>query len=300
MTQRMFNAWGKDLQRGCLVQGIAVLIVIPLFLVFIILPLFLANRPGISETQSLIIMVSGGILFLLVLFVGGGGYLFITLHRRAVWLDEAFRPFSLDGKAYNLTGRQFHGNYRGREMDVLFQRGPSLLIYLSTSLMTRLTINDPEAVIQKLAGAFNQEPLEYPQDQLIAYAHEPYWAKAFLADSTVRKMAKELIFDQHPFLIRSIEFQPGTILLRLYRSQQLMDFRFTPEQTRRWIQLLLDIVEQAERQPAPQEALAASSLSESLREGKATRWVWIILGGMAVLSLCVGLIAVIVVLTLSG
>ena len=300
MSQRIFGAWGKDMQRGCLIQVIAVLIVIPLFLAFIMLPLYLANRPGVSQSQSLVIMVAGGALFLLAIFGGVGGYALITLRRRAAWLDEAFNYFGLEGGRYNITGRQFHGRVRGREMDVLFQRGPNLMIYLSTSLMTRLTINDPQSVIQKLAGAFNQEPIEFPQDQLIAYAQEPVWAKAFLAEPAVRELCKDLIFDEHPFLIRSIEIQPGTVLLRLYRSKQLMDFRFTPEQARRWVQILAEIAELAERQPAPQEELAPSTLSANLRQGKASRLGLVIGLAMAGLSLCVGLVAVIVVLLVSG
>ena len=299
MSQRMFGAWGKDMQRGCLIQIIAAGIVVPVFLIFIILPLYFANRPGVSDRESLVIMVAGGVLFLLAVFGGVGGYVLITLRRRASWLDEAFLTFGLEGKGYNITGRQFHGRFRGREMDVLFQRGPNLMIYLSTTLMTRLTINDPQSVVQRLAGVFNQEPIEFPQDQLLVYAQDHAWAKSFLAEPAVRDLCKDLIFDEHPFLIRSIEFQPGTILLRLYRSKQLMDFQFSAEQTHRWVQALVEIAELAETQPSPQEELAPSTLSASVREGKASKYGIVVALAMVGVALCVGLISVIIVLLLS-
>ena len=296
MAQKWIGVFGKDMQRGCIFQLLAVAVVLPLICSFIFIPLYLANRPGVTESEALLIMVIPAVLFLFLIFGGSALTIILSIRRRAVWLDAAFDAFNLEGSSYAMTGRQYHGQYRGREMDVSFLRGPSLLINLSTDLMTRMTISDSQSVLQGLANLVNKETIQMENDQLIAYPHELEWAKTYLYNPQVRALLVDLVFDEHPFLIRQVEFQPGTITLRLYRSNKIFGFKVLPEQVRKWVSTLLELVEIAERQPAPAVILDPSTLATSVREGKTARYAWIIIGAIAGVSVCIGIIGVTIVM----
>jgi hypothetical protein len=296
MAQKWIGAYGKDMQRGCVYQLLAAAVVIPLVCLFIFIPLYMANRPGVTESEALLIMVISGVLFLLLIFGGSALTIILSIRRRAGWMDAAFDTFNLEGSSYAMTGRQYHGQYRGREMDVSFLRGPLLQIHLSTDLMTRMTISDSQSVLQELANLIDKEPIQMEDDQLIAYPHELEWAKPYLDDPQVRSLLVDLVFDDHPFLIRQVEFQPGTTTLRLYRSNNIFDFKVLPEQVRKWVSTLLELIEISERQPAPAEILEPSALATNVREGKTARYAWLIIGAIAGISVCVGIIGVTIAL----
>jgi hypothetical protein len=300
MTQKLVKAIGKDYQRSCLYQLIAVAIVVPLFVVCILLPLYFANRPGVSETEFLLITIIPAALFLVVLFGGGFGFLFWSIRRRASWLDEIFISLGLKGKSYTFTGRQYHGKVRGRNVDVLFTRGPSLSIYISTDVFTSLTISDPVDVSQNIAKVLHKTPLDTHSKDLTFFAKDEVWGKQLANDPEAHQLLKELIFDEHPYHIRHVLFEPGFILLRLYRSQKMFDFKIPPEQGKRWVDKLLHLAEIAEGFEPPQVEMATSSVSTSIREGKATKIGWIVAAVILIMTGCVALIAVGTIFLLEG
>ncbi len=76
------KAWFKDQQRGCIIQVIAVAIVVPFSCLLVFTPLYFANLPGVSARASLWIMVIPMALFLLLIIGGGWGFYFFVTHRR--------------------------------------------------------------------------------------------------------------------------------------------------------------------------------------------------------------------------
>lgn len=57
MIGKWMKAWGLDYRRGCVYQMIGAAVVIPLFAVCILVPLYFVNRPGVTETQYLQIII---------------------------------------------------------------------------------------------------------------------------------------------------------------------------------------------------------------------------------------------------
>ncbi len=302
MTTKWIGTIGKDFQRGCVYQLIALMVVVPLFALFILLPLFLANRPGVGEQEALAIMIVPAALFLFLLIGGGWGFVFFSIRKRARWMDEVFVPLGLTGSAYGFTGRQYHGTVRGREVDVTFVRGPNLSIHVSSPLGTNLAISDTADVSQNLARLFNKEPLNQPNQKITVFADEEDWGQAFISDLQARKLLTDLIFEEHPFLIRQIHFTPAALRLRLYRSKQVFDFRFTPEQGRHWVEDLIRLVEIAESLPAPREQKEESALLQKTRQGKlmSGKMVTIIVTAILAMALCVGGFALALVLLMEN
>lgn len=302
MLKKWIGAWGKDYQRSCLVQVAAVVIVIPLFTVLILVPLYLANRSGVTSNEALWIMVIPAAIFILLLIGGGYGLIYYSVIRRGKWLDQVFLPIGLEGRSFAVIGRQYHGTVDGREVDVFFSRGPLLTIYVGTTVKTRVSIADVEDVSLTLAGLFNKYPLELGSPRLTGYAHETEWGQTFVNHQDVEDIAAELIFEEHPFLIRQILLNPDAIMLRLYRSRRLWDFKFNPEQGRHWLEGLIRLVEIAEELPVPKEPIEESELSEKVRHGnlRTGRIVGIIVAALVGIPTCIAVVTVLALLYFEG
>lgn len=300
MAQKWMEIWGNSAKRGCLTQLLAAAVVLPLALACVFVPLFFANRPGVNETEMLLILVIPMSLFFILLFGGGFGFLFWSLRKRAAWMDAIFEPLGLQGSSYVMTGRQYHGRVRGREIDVLFTRGPMLTVYVSADVQTRAGFSNPEDVSRGLTNLFNKTPLDWGSDSLTVFSQEDDWGQAFVDEPEVQAALKDLILDDTPFFIQQVILEPGHIAFRLYRSKAMFDFKIPPEQGKRWVERLVRLAELAERQPAPQEPLESSSLSANVRQGKAARWGWLVAGGIVAITLCVGVFAVVLVFLLEG
>jgi hypothetical protein len=302
MLKKWLGAWGKDYQRGCLIQIVSVFFVVPLVALFIFIPAYYANRPGVTTEEAFWIMAIPASIFLFLLLGGGSAVILLSIKRRTNWLDEIFLPMGLAGRSYAITGRQYHGRVKGREVDVFYSRGPMLTIYLGTSMKTQLSIAAVEDVSRNLAGFFNKEPLAMGDPRLAAYAHDAAWGQVFVNQPEVRKIAEELIFEEHPFLFRQLILNPEAIALRLYRSTQFREFRFDPEQGKRWLEQLAGLVKIAESLPAPKETLEESDLNEKARRGDLrTGWiVGFVVAALVGIPTCIGLIAVLVILYFNG
>jgi len=291
MAQKWVRIWGKDFQRGCLYQVIALVIILPLFAACILIPLFFANQPGISKSKMLLTLIVPAALFLLVLFGCAFGFLFWSLRKRANWMDDIFVPLGLHGRSYAVSGRQYHGQVRGRNVDVLFTRGPMLSIYVSADVFTRAGFSNPEDVSQGLAKMFNKTALDWGNDALTVYSQEDAWGRAFIDQQEAQDTLQDLILTDTPFAIHQILVEPGYLMLRLYRTNAMFDFTISPEQGKHWVERLIRLAELAERQPTPEEPLAVSALSSSLRKGRAAKWGWVIVGGIVLMMLCIGVLA---------
>lgn len=287
MLGRWLNAWAKDLQRGCVYQFIAAVTVIPLIIILIIIPFNFASRPDISQNEFLIIILLPAMIFLIASIGGGWGAALLIIRKRRAWVDQIFARFHLRASRLNITGRQYHGMVAGREVDVLYQRGPILTVYVSTQVTTRLSVSDSEDIIRGIANIFHQEPICLRKEGLTIYAHEVTWAQAFLDVPEVRALLKELIFEVYPFQARQVLMIPGRLMLRYYRSQQGAAFHFSAEQASRWMDALLKLADYADAQPAPQKILPVSELHEKARKESGGSLGWVIAEVILLLMLLV-------------
>ncbi|MEJ2757104.1 MAG: hypothetical protein P8046_01360 [Anaerolineales bacterium] len=285
MLGKWFDAGAKDLQRGCLYQFIAAVTGIPIIIFLVVIPFKFAASPEVSAGEFLFIVVLPATLFLVLTIGGGWAAALLYIQQQAAWVDKIFTGFSLKASRLNITGRQYHGKIQGREVDVLYSRGPILTVYVSIGVMTRLSVSDSEDIIRGIANIFHQKPISLQEEGLTIYAHEAAWAQGFLAVSPVRELLKGLLFEQHPFLVRQVLIIPGRLMLRYYRSKQGADFEFSAEQASRWMDELLQLAAFAEAQPTPQKTIPVSEIHEQARIKSNDSLGWVIAGVIFMLTI---------------
>lgn len=109
---------------------------------------------------SIWVLIIPSVLFFLILNGGAYGSLAWVVRRRKRWLDTVFTPLGLTGQRYNLMGRQYQGTVEGRDVIARFFRGPTLTLYLSTPLQTRLGVADAGSTTRPpLAHLAGREPM---------------------------------------------------------------------------------------------------------------------------------------------
>lgn len=264
-------AWRKGLERNCLIQIIAAVVGLPLALCLILAAVMLATSlPADGDGTTLIwLFVCLAPLGLLLL---GGPFaaIYIVTRRRARWLDEMFAPLGLSGSSYTMTGRQYHGRYQDRQLDVYIYRGPEVRFYVSTDVATCLSAAAEEDVAQSLAKLFNGPPLAHNQpglEGIAIFAHEEAWGRAFAADPAIADLVRRLIHGKNSFLFRQVHVRPGAVHLQLWRTDRMLSLEITAEQVAEWTEVLLRLAELVERLPPPSEKLAITPLEERARRG---------------------------------
>jgi hypothetical protein len=280
--------------RGLLIYLVSAAIVVPLGCLLIFLPLAIGSRIE-DSTTSLLVMTVPPVLFTLILFGGGFGFLAWTIRRRAVRLDAAFTPLGLTGRREMLTMRSYHGEFRGREAHVHFRRGPTLEIYLGTSLQTRLSVDEPDKMTTAIASGINRHPLTSTDPALSGlrvFALDEAWTRSLLADRRTPSLLQRLIKFEGTFLVRQVQLLPGSFVLRLHYSRKLFGVEIEPDQARQWFEDLAALADIAEALPPPQETAQASPLEQALRTRRKDigRWAFIILFGVLfIIPLCLAL-----------
>ena len=262
-------AWRKGLERNCLIQIIAAVVGLPLALCLIVTAVLLATSLPTDGDGTTLIWLFVCLAPLGLLLLGGPfAAVYIVTRRRARWLDELFSPLGLDGSSYTMTGRQYHGRYRDRQLDVYIYRGPGVRFHVSADVATRLSAASEEDVAQSLAKLFNGPPLTHNQPGLkgiTLFAHEDAWGQAFAADPAIADVVPQLIHGENSFLFRQVHVWPGAVHLQLWRSDRMLSLEITAEQVAEWTELLLRLAELIERLPPPSEKLALTPLEERAR-----------------------------------
>ena len=280
--------------RGGLVALLAAAIVLPLGCLLIFLPLAIGSRIA-DPTISTLVMSVPPVLFVLLLFGGGFGFLARTNRRRAALLDAIFNPLGLNGRQSLLTMRTYQGTIQGREAHAYYRRGPVIEITLGTPLPTRLNVDEADGATTAVAGWLNRHPLTLDDpalDGLRVFALDEAWARSLLAQPQVPALLQRLITSESPFVLRQLQLSPGQFFLRLFRSKRLLSADVDPAQVRQWVEDVAALAEIAESLPAPQETAVASPLEQNLRAQRAglPRKVFIILIiALFVLPLCLAL-----------
>lgn len=249
---KLLGALAKDYARSLIVTLVSAAIVIPLFCVLILVPLWFANRPGIDSKTALWVMIIPAICFLLIVIGGAWGTFFFSQRRRAKRYDEILTPLGLSGRTYLLTGRQYHGTVQGRQVEAYFYRGPALDLRVTTSLQTRLSIANADTVSLSLARAFGRTPLSLDDpglNGLTVFTHDEEWTRSLLTNPEIQALLRQLILNDSSFLMRQVHLEPGELRLYLYRSRRLFRFSVTSEQIRQWLDALLSLARTAEGLP---------------------------------------------------
>ncbi len=265
---KLLQARFKDNIRGLMVTLLSTVIVALLTGVLIFIPLWLVT----NFDASIWVLIVPACLFLLILFGGGFGALAWTFHRRKRWLDTLFTPWGLAGSAYMLSGRQYQGRVQGREVTARFCRGPTLDLYVSTPLQTRLGIAEKTRTGLALAGMFGREPLALDDpdlDALSIFALDEEWARSLLADPETKSLLQRLMRAGESWvLMQQVYLQPGAFYLRLYRNKNLFKYGIEPEEAQAWFDDLLTLARIAEGLPAPQVTAEESGAERMVRSGR--------------------------------
>lgn len=291
MANKTLNAWGASSLRGCLLYLLVAAIVVPLGCACIGIPLYVVQNGNYDDATALLMMVVPMAGFFLLVVGGSLGFAAWMIRSRRRQLDEAFTPLGLAGSMHYLNGRQYHGTVGGRRVDAYFYRGPTLDLYLSTPLKTRLGIGTRDSVGAAIAGLVNRRPIALDDPglrHLSVFPLDEAWSRALLADPTARTALLRLTADEGPFELRQVFVQPESLLLRLYRTRQS---NITPENVRQWFNDLLTVARAAESLPPPQQTAEASGLERTTRSNRnalllpALGVVFVLLCGLSVCAL---------------
>lgn len=293
---------GKDIAGGCgravVIRVIAILIVVPLGCLLIFGPMYMVTSLGMPTW----ILIASSVLFLVLLFGGGAGYVAFVLHRRKTMLDAAFATLGLEGGVYQTWFRQYHGTVAGRQVDVYLQRGPLLSVEIGTPLRTRLGVTGAQADTRALARLFGREPLVLDDPvtrDLTVFPHDEAWTRALLADSRAVDLLRRLTATDAQFTRQQVHLRSGAFALMLSGNRQLLDFQVAPAQAAQWLDDLLALARIAESLPAPQitvEPSPAERLLDKVRQSNPYLPLWIGLGVMFFILVCSGLITALVLL----
>jgi len=302
MPNKTLNAWGASFARSLLLRLLIAAIVIPLGCVCVLVPLYIAQEGNFDDTTALLILVVPISAFILLL-VGGalgiGGWIILSRKRQ---LDDAFTPLGLTSSLYLLNGRQYHGAVGGRQVDIYFYRGPTLDLYLSTPLKTRLGISVKDSVGQAVSGLMNRQPLNLDDgdlSRLNIFPLDEGWTRALLADPTAKAAILRLTADEGSYELRQVLLQPEAFVLRCSHTDQK---KITNENARQWLSDLTTLARSAESLPPPTKTAEASTLERNTRVDRnklILPVLGIIFAIVVVVGVC-GLIPVMVTLLSNG
>jgi hypothetical protein len=229
----------------------------------------------------------------------------VLLNNRRVYaqFDQAFTPLGLTRSRYLLSGLQYQGTYRGRQVNVYYHvsgrryfRAPNLEIYLNANFRTRLGIGAQNA-LSSLGGALMQQQALDPGDPayegLLIYPLDANWSRGVLGDAQARDSIVRLVGKDTPG-VRGLRFSPDSLCLQLRHFSLSI---ISPESVRQWMSDLIALTEIAEGQP-PATQTAESSDWERAGRSDRSRFLLPALGIVLLLVLCpvglagcVGLIA---------
>lgn len=225
-------------------------------------------RSGDGNTAA-IVLVGGGLVALLVLLGIPVIIMLVIIVQRARGLDAIFTPLGLRGSMYLINGRHYQGQLAGREADVYIFRGPTVELRLKTGVMTRAQFFQRDSIPVGVAGALNKHPL-MPIPGLngyAVYALDEAWASAWLAAEQTAQAIQTLMTTGAEWAIfRSLELQPGEVVLHLYRSRRLFVSTIPLEAAQAWLAALQTLAQSAEAQPAP--TVTAAPIQATTRQSR--------------------------------
>ncbi len=225
-------------------------------------------RRGDGNTAGVVLVALGLLAFVVMMVVPVGVVLLVT-RRRARSLDAVFTPLGLLGERYLVYGRHYRGQTGGRDVDVYVYRGPTLEVRLTARAATRAQFFHRDSIPVGIAGALNVAPLAAVPglDAYAVYPLDDAWTRRWLSDASVVQAIQTLMtVGSEGAIFRSLELQPGEVVLHLHRSRRLFGFSIAPEAARAWLSALEVLARAAEAQPAP--AVTAQPFHANLRRSR--------------------------------
>jgi hypothetical protein len=262
----------RRLVVGCLstviggVVGCCCLILLPT----VFLPFLDTVAAGGNENTTMLVLLGIGLLALFFLFAVPVIVALVLIQRRARALDAVFTPLGLTGRSYMLYGRHYQGQFAGREVDIYIYRGPTVEVRLRATPQTRVQVMAKGSLPASVAGAFNKQPLALNDPALEAFAIYPVdepWTCALLAEPPASQALQTLMTVGASWAIfRTVELQPGEVLLHLNRSRQSFFSSIDLSNVRTWLESLQTLAQTAESLPAPQVTAPPTGVTRQGRE----------------------------------
>ena len=276
---KIFKMYFKDSVRGIIAIVVALLIVCPLSILFILVPLWENSRYGLGDW----VLIAAGVIWILI-FLGGITVIILTVNiRRKRWLDSIFTPLGMVGRRYMINWWEYCGTIQGREVKAQYYRGPTFHLSVQTRIKTRFGVVETDQPGLFLAELSNTVPLQtgIPWLQPITvFAIDKPWTAEVLSNEGAAKSLQQLMSAGESWaLIRQVLLIPGMLRLVLYRNKNLVEHQITPEEVRLWLEDLFALVQLAESFPPPTVTAEESRVEAAVRTGKATTWGVLILVG---------------------
>ncbi len=287
------NRYLRFRSRSCLIWILIQLVFVLLILCVLASLLFPLSSSSGSADQALLLIPAAICGLAAVISAGVIAWGVWANRSRAIQLDQAFQPYGLVGSQYLTIGRQFHGVHRRRNIDVYFNRGPTLEIYVSTPVRTRLGIGTRNLVASLAGGLTNRQPLQTDDPDyagLYFYPLDEAWSRKLIADPQVKAAILRMVADDiGPGAVRSLILRPGALhVTQRYFHTEII----TPENVHDWMEDLFTIVEAAERLPDPEFVAEPGRLERYSQANRGKLILPAILITLVLISgplLCVGL-----------
>jgi len=258
---KIAKAWSAGCSRNIIIAVAAFVIITTAFTFLGVLVVILP----IQGDRAANLWFAGFFVFLflfLALVIILAGWM---IRRRLRLLDSLFTPLGISGKAYLLTGRQYHGRLSGRQVDAYFSRGPSLDIYMSSALNTHMGIGLKGRITQSASGSLNGVALashDPDLDHLSIFSLDKGWGRQLLDDPRSREIILRLTARQPGFEFRNLLLQPEAIHFQLAHVNK---DNLVPEIVQGWFYDLLELAQGAESLPPPEVSATASVIEQKTR-----------------------------------
>lgn len=255
--------------------------------------------PFLNVDSSIIFALSfvGGIFLAMTLGIGA---IAVYRIRRDNSLDEAFTTIGLEGKAYQIGGRQFHGTAQGRTIEVYLQRGPMLDIHVHAPFKTEVAIGTKSSLGSAINRAIKREPMQLGNplyEQMLIFAKDEEWTRKLL-DTRKAGEALNHLMPSRTTELRQVQISADTILFRIHRVNP---GHITSEAVQNWLGAIFLLIEAAENLPEPTITTEPSDFARNVRQSSFNSPAMIIgIAGVIVGVTVVGVILMTVLLLAVG
>ncbi len=290
IEERLAGAWKSGCARRFIFAVVAVFLFFGLCIASYLIALYSQHLNNLTLDQMTNLWMAGMGISLLITIIAIGIWIGVDNRRRSRKMDGFFTPLGLAGQSYLGGGRQYHGTLQGRQVNAYFYRGPSLDIYVTFRVNTRLGIGLKGKYDLLSSGLIKRPELSNSYTELSNLAVYPLdvdWARQLLDKPSARTSIARLANPTGKYEFRNILFQPGALQLQIHRMDRNL---VTAENLSLWMSDLLSLVGIAETMQVPAVTANASELEKQTRTDRgafANRILWITCG---VLVLFVGIL----------
>lgn len=262
MNERLMKIWGDSCARSIAFQLIGFIVVLGIFVTPAIIVAFAIG----DRNSGFGIYISIIIVLILAGIVGAILWGITSTRKRANLLDAIFTPWGLAGESYLYSGRQYHGEFKGRHVDVYFQRGPTLDIAIETPVEARAFVVFKSEIGKYSASLGNYEGVAINNPtfhNFSIYSQDKFWMENIIDDEPARQALRQLMRVTGAYELRKVMIQPKELKFTLRRIH--MD-EINQENIQAWFDDLFAFIKAVETAPAPQAATLATPIEEDPKQ----------------------------------